>query len=97
MLLFGTQGTMEQEKRKRAIFKSLNDCYPTLLCHDLWACGLNGCQLLLMAAGGCLLTAAYCVKMLSLPVSLVTEVYFYFYLTDTWKVITTTTWGHCSV
>lgn len=33
--------------------------------------------------------------MLSLPVSLVTEVYFY--LTDTWKVITTTAWVHCSV
>lgn len=58
-----------------------------------WACGLKGNQLRRAAAGGCLLTATYCVKMLSLPASLVTEVYFY--LTDTWKVIPATTWVHC--
>lgn len=73
---------------------------PVLLCHDLRTCGLNGrqlrCSLLwsLTAAGGCLLTAADCVKMLRPPVSLVTGVYFY--LTDIWKVITTATL-HCSV
>ncbi len=40
-------------------------------------CGLKGSKLRLSAAGGCLLTATHCVKMLSLPASMATEVYFY--------------------
>lgn len=36
---------------KLAVSRSLNGCYPTLLCHDLWACNLNVSQLCLTAAG----------------------------------------------
>lgn len=32
------------KRRKRAISKSLHNYCPTLLCRDLWTCGLNGCQ-----------------------------------------------------
>lgn len=57
-----------------------------------WACVLNGSQLLL--AGVCLQppTVWRCWACLSIWWQV------YFYLTDTWKVIiTTTTWVHCSV
>lgn len=47
-----------------------------------WVAGISTA---LMAAGGCLLTAHLPCEDVSLPVSLVTRVYFY--LTDTWKVI----------
>lgn len=71
-LLFGTQRTVVCKKRKRAISKSLYNYCPTLLCRDSRTCGLNGRQPApplwsLSAAAGCLLTATYCVKMLSLP------------------------------
>ena len=91
LLLLSTKWIMEvkkkkkKKKRKQVISKSLPPYSPLPR-----PVGANGSQLHLMPAAGCLFTATDCVKMLSLPDSLVTEIYFY-------KVITTTTRVHYSV
>lgn len=98
MLLFGTQKTAREGNGP-----SPNLFITTALLSSAVICGLvawmaasQPAPLLwsLSAAAGCLLTATYCVKTLSLPVSPVTEVYFY--LSDIWKVIATTSM-HCLV
>lgn len=92
MLLSGTSWTMEEKISKPLqIPAQLLELSTTKMCGFVaWALPVSlpsRCEALRLLAGVCL-QPTDCMKVMSLPVSLVTEVYFY--LPDTWRVIATT-------